>query len=306
MLVTKLNAVEAAERARQALCRVFSTAKGNNISRPLRVYGVPRGGMCALIHTLGFYGSYLQGYGLVEPSSLAGTADVILDDIIDSGSTRQKYLELFPGKPFVALVDKTNGDKDLGWVHFPWEQESGPEDAVVRLLEGIGENPKREGLRDTPKRVVKALREMTEGYHQDPKEILSRVFQEEQSDEIVILRNIPFVSLCEHHVLPYTGSADVGYIPSGGKIVGLSKLARLVHCFAKRLQVQERMTRQIATAIQDNLQTKGVGVIVRASHSCMSCRGVRVSDSEMVTSVMLGVLREDPKARAEFLALCRS
>jgi GTP cyclohydrolase I len=176
------------------------------------------------------------------------------------------------------------------------------EEAVTTLLRFIGEEPERDGLRDTPARVVKAWREMTAGYAEDPAEILSRTF-EESSDELVILRGISFYSTCEHHLLPFYGQAVVGYLP--GKVVGISKLARLVECFAKRLQVQERMTRQIADAVEKHLDARGVGVVLRAHHLCMGCRGVRQEETEMVTSAMLGTLRTDATSRAEFLKLCR-
>lgn len=176
------------------------------------------------------------------------------------------------------------------------------EDAVATLLRFIGEEPERDGLRDTPARVVKAWREMTAGYAEDPAEILSRTF-DETSDEMVILRGISFYSTCEHHLLPFYGQAVVGYLP--GKVVGISKLARLVECFAKRLQVQERMTRQIAEAVEQHLDARGVGVVLRAHHLCMGCRGVRQEETEMVTSSMLGTLRTDAASRAEFLRLCK-
>lgn len=176
------------------------------------------------------------------------------------------------------------------------------EEAVATLLRFIGEEPERDGLRDTPARVVKAWREMTAGYAEDPAEILSRTF-DESSDELVILRGISFYSTCEHHLLPFYGQAVVGYLP--GKVVGISKLARLVECFAKRLQVQERMTRQIADAVEKHLEARGVGVVLRAHHLCMGCRGVRQEETEMVTSAMLGTLRTDATSRAEFLRLCR-
>lgn len=174
---------------------------------------------------------------------------------------------------------------------------------ISHLLRYLGVDPDSPGLKETPRRVVAALEEMTVGYKEDPKVLLSTVFDEDY-DEIVILKDIPFVSLCEHHLLVFSGTADVGYLP-GGKVVGLSKLARLVDCFARRLQVQERLTKQIAEAIQEHLGAKGVGAVIRASHSCMACRGVRKPGATMITSAMLGVFRENPAARAEFLDLCK-
>lgn len=179
------------------------------------------------------------------------------------------------------------------------------EHIVRAMLRAIGENPKREGLRDTPKRVVKSWLDLYAGYKQRPKKILSTVFEDGACDEMVILKNIEFSSTCEHHMLPFIGKAHVGYLPDG-KVVGLSKLARLVDCFAKRLQIQEKMTKEIAGAIALHLAPKGVAVVVEAHHQCMSCRGVRKQSTTMITSEMLGEFRRKPEVRAEFLALVRS
>lgn len=177
------------------------------------------------------------------------------------------------------------------------------EEAVLELFRYIGEDLHREGLRETPARVVKALQEMTSGMQENPKEILGTVFGE-KCDEMVVVQGIEFTSLCEHHMLPFTGTCDVGYIPNG-RVVGLSKIPRLVQCFAKRLQVQERMTRSIASAMEEYLNPLGVGVVVRGRHSCCEARGVR-SKNVMVTSDLRGVMRDKPEARAEFLALTRA
>ena len=185
---------------------------------------------------------------------------------------------------------------------FDFRNEAAAEDAVATILRFIGEDPSRDGLADTPSRVVRAWREMTAGYREDPAEILSRTF-DESSDELILLRGISFYSTCEHHLLPFYGEACVGYLP--GNVVGISKLARLVNCFAHRLQVQERMTRQIADAIETYLGARGVGVVIRAHHLCMGCRGVRQQDTDMVTSAMLGTLRTDATSRSEFLRLCK-
>ena len=255
------------------------------------VHGVPRGGACAV--------QYLRKARAV---AVPGQADVILDDIIDSGKTRDRYRVRYPSKRFVALVDKTEGDCEIGWVKFPWEGESSPEDAVVRLLEYIGEDPTRDGLADTPDRVIRSFEEMTSGYSEDPKEILGKVFAQDH-DEMIISAGIRFSSLCEHHMLPFSGTAAVGYIPWNGKVVGLSKLARVVGAFSHRLQIQERLTQQVASSISKALNPLGVGVVMRAHHSCMGCRGVRQPDSEMVTSCMTGVFRDKAEVRAEFLGL---
>lgn len=178
-------------------------------------------------------------------------------------------------------------------------------EAVRTLLRYIGEDPEREGLVETPDRVCRAFLEMTEGYVMDPESVLSTTF-EGSSDEMVLLRDIDFTSTCEHHLLAFTGRAHVAYMPANGRIVGLSKLARIVDVYARRLQVQERMTQQIAEAIQRHLQPAGVGVVVEGTHSCMCVRGVRKQGASMVTSALYGVFREDPKTRAEFMSLLTS
>lgn len=177
---------------------------------------------------------------------------------------------------------------------------SAPLDAVRQLLAWVGEDPTRDGLLDTPKRVCKALREMTSGYDANIAEILSTSF-DVQYDSMVVVRDVPFASMCEHHMLPFTGTATVGYIPTE-RIVGLSKLARLVDAYANRLQVQERMTNQIADALLTHVQPLGCGVVVRGNHSCMCNRGIKKT-GEMVTSTLHGAMRTDPIVRQEFLAL---
>ena len=175
------------------------------------------------------------------------------------------------------------------------------EDAITLLLRWAGDNPEREGLLDTPKRVAKAYKEWFGGYTMKPEDYLKRTFEEvEGYDEMVILRDIEFESHCEHHMAPIIGVAHVGYIPSG-RVVGISKLARVVEAYAKRLQVQEKMTAQIARCIQDVLKPKGVGVVIVAKHECMTTRGVHKTGVSMVTSKLLGSFRDDARTRAEFL-----
>ena len=177
------------------------------------------------------------------------------------------------------------------------------ESAVRILLEYAGEDSTREGLLETPKRVVKSYEEFYKGYSQDPREYLSRTFEEVNGyDEMVVLKDIPFESHCEHHMAPIIGKVHVGYLPRN-KVVGISKLARVVDTYAKRLQVQEKMTAQIADCIQDILEPYGVGVVVQATHECMSTRGVHKHGISMVTSRMAGAFREDEKTRREFLAV---
>jgi len=173
---------------------------------------------------------------------------------------------------------------------------------VSGLLQYLGEDVSREGLIETPYRVVKALKEMTWGYGADPKEILGKIFRTEY-DEMVVVKDIPFVSLCEHHLMPFFGTASVAYIPSEGKVVGLSKIPRVVHALAARLQLQERLTQEIADAIDNpNLAPHGVAVVIRAVHSCMRFRGAK-SQGEMVTSCLRGAFKDNPATREEFLRL---
>ena len=178
---------------------------------------------------------------------------------------------------------------------------SDAEQAVRTLLRWSGENPEREGLLDTPKRVVKAYEDWFSGYAMDPDDYLARTFEEVAGyDEMIVLRDIEFESHCEHHMAPIIGKAHVGYLPDG-KVVGISKLARVVEAYARRLQVQEKMTAQIADCIHDVLQPRGVGVVVEAAHECMTTRGVHKRGVSMITSKMLGSFREDARTRAEFL-----
>ena len=175
------------------------------------------------------------------------------------------------------------------------------EDAVRVLLEWAGEDPAREGLLDTPKRVAKAYRDWFSGYRMDPREYLARTFEEVAGyDEMIVMRDIEFESHCEHHMAPIIGKAHVGYLPNG-KVVGISKLARVVDVYARRFQVQEKLTAQIAQCIQDVLQPRGVGVVIDGAHECMTTRGVHKRGVSMVTSKMLGEFREDARTRAEFL-----
>jgi len=178
------------------------------------------------------------------------------------------------------------------------------QDHIREVLAGIGEDPDREGLQKTPERVEKALKFLTRGYTQDPKSLLNNALFTVSYDEMVIIKDIDVFSLCEHHLLPFYGKAHVAYLPNG-KVIGLSKIPRLVDMFARRLQVQERLTVQIAEAIQEHVQPRGVGVVIEAMHFCMMMRGVEKQNSVAVTSCMLGVFREQLMTREEFLSLAR-
>ncbi|HEX9363185.1 MAG TPA: GTP cyclohydrolase I FolE [Candidatus Dormibacteraeota bacterium] len=183
-----------------------------------------------------------------------------------------------------------------------------PGDPIAELVESLlvelGEDPDRQGLKATPDRVARALRELTNGYGLDPEEVIADAVFDQDYDEMVVLKDIPFYSLCEHHMLPFFGRIHVGYLPKG-KVVGLSKIPRLVEVFSHRLQIQEQLTRQIAEALNGTLSPKGVGVVVEARHLCMEMRGVETPSGQMMTSCMLGTFRRDPRTRSEFLNLVR-
>jgi GTP cyclohydrolase I len=178
------------------------------------------------------------------------------------------------------------------------------EGLIAAVLKELGQDPSREGLMRTPARVERALQFLTSGYHQDPKLILNEAIFEEECNEMVIVKDIDFYSLCEHHMLPFFGRAHVAYVPNG-RIVGLSKLARIVEMFSRRLQVQERLTNEIAGLIQNALRPKGVGVVVEAQHLCMMMRGIQKQNSSAITSAMLGEFESDSKTRSEFMQLIR-
>lgn len=179
------------------------------------------------------------------------------------------------------------------------------EKAYLQVLENIGEDPDRDGLKRTPERVAKAIQFLTRGYQEDPAQLLRRALFDVDYDEMVIVKDIEVFSLCEHHMLPFFGKVHVAYLPKG-RVIGLSKIPRLVDVFARRLQVQERLTKQIADAIQDAIEPIGVGVVIEARHLCMMMRGVEKQHSATVTSSMIGAFREQQQTREEFLSLIRS
>ena len=187
--------------------------------------------------------------------------------------------------------------------HRPSAEEA--EAAVRTLIKWAGDDPTREGLIDTPGRVTRSYRELFMGYEVDPRGYLERTFEQVGGyDQLVVLRDIRFVSFCEHHMLPVVGRAHVGYLPTD-RVVGISKLARVVNGFARRLQIQEKLTAEIGHAIQDVLKPLGVGVVIEAEHSCMTLRGVNTPGASLTTSHLLGVVRDDPRTREEFLRLTR-
>ncbi len=207
-------------------------------------------------------------------------------------------------KALVGLSPIASSDNQMSGRHKPSRTDA--EAAVRTLIEWAGDDPDREGLVDTPERVVRAYEEFFVGYHEDPIEILATTFQETADyDEMIVMRDIRLESHCEHHIVPILGTAHIGYLPSG-RVVGISKLARVVEVFAKRLQIQETLTAQIAETIQTVLQPRGVGVVIEAAHQCMTTRGVRKPGVSMVTRHMLGSFRDDPATRREFLSIIGS
>lgn len=268
----------------------------------VRMYPVPRGGIhAAQALVAAAQTEAMRSFTIVDEWH---KAHVIVDDIIDTGKTREHYDGRF--ETFFALVDKQKeGIKE--WVKFPWEiaaDEQGPEDNIRRILQYIGEDPKREGLLETPSRVVRSYAELFSGYQYKTEEDVAKlikVFQDGACKEMVIVQDISFVSFCEHHMLPFTGTVHVAYIPQG-KVIGLSKIPRLVEVYSRRLQVQERLTEQITQALETHLKPAGSACVVQASHSCMSCRGVRQPGATMKTSSLTGEFLQ-PAVRQEFFSL---
>ena len=177
-------------------------------------------------------------------------------------------------------------------------------DLITALLGELGEDPSRAGLKATPDRVSRALRELTGGYRMRPEDVIADAVFEQDYDEMVVVKDVPFYSLCEHHMLPFFGFCHVGYLPKG-RVIGLSKIPRLIDVFAHRLQVQEKMTREIAEALNGAVEPRGVGIVVEARHLCMEMRGAQKPGGRMMTSCMLGAFRKDPRTRAEFLTLVK-
>lgn len=178
------------------------------------------------------------------------------------------------------------------------------ENAIREILSAIGEDPDREGLQETPKRVANMYAEIFAGMEDDPKRHL-KIFNESNNDEMVVVRDIPMYSMCEHHLLPFVGKAHIAYIPSDGKVIGLSKLARIVDSFSKKPQLQERLTSQIADFLEENLSPKGIAVVIEAEHLCMTMRGARAAGAKTQTSALRGIMRKDARTRAEAMSLLR-
>jgi GTP cyclohydrolase I len=265
-------------------------------NRHVAIYGVPRGGIPVAYMVAEAYRG--DGY-TAEVVFKIEQAEIIVDDIIDSGKTREKYAN--EPAPFFALVNKKYDGNH--WFVFPWEvaEGTGAEDVVTRFLQYIGEDAKRNGLRDSPQRVVRSWDELYKGYKMNPEDFM-KIF-DELCDEMVILRNIEFYSMCEHHFLPFYGKVHIAYIPQGGKVVGVSKLARIVECFSRRLQIQERLTSQITDTIEKYLKPVGCACFIEAKHLCMMARGIEKQNSVMITSSLKGSFKDKSDSRIEFLLL---
>lgn len=263
--------------------------------------GVPRGGIPAMLLVASAMQSMDISYNIVDDYD---DATVIIDDVVDSGETRARVLGANPDAYFYPLVNKQEEGIEE-WVVFPWDKSDadGAGDIPRRLIEYIGEDPKREGLVETPERFLRAWEHWTRGYEQNADDVL-KTFDDgaEDYDEMILLQGHPVWSMCEHHMAPFFGYAHVAYIPDG-KIVGLSKLSRIVEVFARRLQVQERLTVQVADALTDNLHPDGVGVVLRCRHSCMESRGIQRDGMFTTTSAMRGSFMHDEQTRSEFFDL---
>jgi len=289
--------------ARDCASKIEAYKKSHEIPAafPLTVYGVPRGGVSAALA--------VAAYTPINLVPSAKQAIIIIDDLIDSGATKEKFKEAYPLKPFFVLIDKNELSEieRNAWIVFPWERsDTGAiEDNFVRILQFIGEDSTRGGLLETPARAAKAWKHWTNGYGKDPKEIL-KVFEDgaEKHDQMITVKDIPIYSHCEHHLAPIFGTVTISYIPDG-KIVGLSKLSRLADIFARRLQVQERMTDQIADALHENLKPLGVGVVIKARHLCMESRGICQQGHHTITTALRGVMKDAPEVRSEFLRIAQ-
>ncbi len=263
-----------------------------------KVYGIPKNGMIL---------TAFLSRARFAPVNQLSFADIILDDIVASGRTRDRYMGM--ARPDAVFYSLYNTKDNPGiYLEFPWEDtKADSTDLIARQLEFIGEDVERDGLLNTPERVVKSWDEIYKGYSDDVK---LKSFESFGTDEMIILKDINFYSMCEHHMLPFFGKVHVGYIPSNisavipvntYRVAGVSKLIRLVEKYSRRLQIQEQLTMQIARELMDGIDALGVGVVIEAQHLCMMMRGVRSQNSIMTTSALLGIFRDEEGVRTEFL-----
>lgn len=254
-----------------------------DFDRTKKYYGVPRGG------------AYLAA--MLNPVDNPEEADIIIDDLIDSGATKKKFEKY--NKPFIALFNKLE-NPNLPWLKFPWEQDGDIEiqENVLRIIQYF-DNSNRDGLQDTPKRYIKFLKEFL-----NPPKFNFTVFDSEGYDQMIIVKDIPFYSLCEHHIAPFFGIGHIAYIPND-KIVGISKLPRTLELYSRRLQNQERITKQVAERLMEELKPKGVAVVLKAEHLCMAMRGVKKPNCKTITSELTGAFKDDLNCRNEFMNLIK-
>jgi len=268
----------------------------------IKLYGIPRGGIYAAQAVLQELQRLNVPCVLMEKDQ---PVHVYIDDIIDTGATANRY-QRGNDTPFYALVDKQGRDIKLNkWISFPWERmtnDDGPVENIRRLLEFIGEDLNRDGLKETPERVIKSFGKLFGGYEQVPEDVI-KVF-DDRCDEMVIVKDIEFFSTCEHHMLPFHGKAHIAYIPDG-KVIGVSKLVRILEIYSRRLQIQERICQQVTQAIDSLLKPHGAACVLEAQHFCMTARGVEKQNSIMVTSSLTGVFRDKPEARSEFMSMIK-
>lgn len=279
----------------------------NGSIRYSSLFGVPRGGIPVAIAL-----SWRLGLPLTIEPQTAGC--LVVDDVVDSGTTRIRY----NGFDFACLHWKHYAQAEPNfyiyrdvdaWVEYWWEMEEKPaQDAVVRLIEYIGEDPGRQGLRETPVRVIDSYAKLFGGYSMKPEDVI-KTFDSPKYDQIVLLKDIEIFSVCEHHMLPFIGKAHVAYIPKG-KVIGISKLARIVEIYARRLQIQERLGEEVTACIMEHLKPIGAACIIEAQHLCMQMRGVEKQHSTMITSSLKGVFLEDSgrglAARNELMTLTQT
>lgn len=307
------------ERFQEAIDIITEKIKANtwvykNYKNVRGIYPIPQGGV-----PLGIALSERLKIPIVDKSTAQKSINyLIVDDLIDSGRTIQPWknypiavLGFKPSSIASELITYSNYFFNYfrfnnEWVHFWWEKEPEKdiEENIVRILEYIGEDPNREGLVETPKRVVKSWQSLFSGYSQNPEDVL-KTFNEDNSDEMILLKDITLHSTCEHHMLPFTGKAHIAYIPDG-KVLGVSKLVRLLEIFARRLQIQERICDQVTEALMNHLKPIGAACILEAKHSCMSARGVEQQNSIMVTSSLKGAFLKKASARAELMQMIKS
>jgi len=257
-----------------------------------KYWGIPRGGQIV---------AGMLGNAVDTPEE----ADVIVDDILNSGKTADAYALKY-GKQIAILYDKRKL-KDTRWIVFPWEVEDTlkeHEAIITRAIEVIGDSPNREGLKDTPKRVIKSWSHLFSGYKTDPKTLIT-TFEKGTYDQMIVLKDCEMYSTCEHHIQPFFGKIHIAYIPNT-KVIGISKLARIAECFSRRLQIQERIGEQITDFIMEALEPKGVGCVIEARHFCMMARGIEKQNSYMITSSLKGVFLKKQEVKEEFLSFVRS